>query len=141
MVKPVFKKGQEVVVLGRWNDAALFYAMPMFVYSAGKKQMVLVDANGVKFAGANFVPAERQHNEFHWVKPAMPMEEALEQARAMAVEWKAYKMAHYERCLKANGGEAYDRAIRKDMAELEAAVPAALPHAELLAIVKARYAA
>lgn len=141
MVEPVFKKGQEVVVLGRWSAKAEFYAMPMFVYSAGKKQMVLVDANGVKFAGALFVPAERQYNDFQWVKPAMPMEEALEQARALAVKWKAYELARFADCLKIGGGEHYDRAIRKDMAALEACVPAAAPYNEFREAIRARYAA
>jgi hypothetical protein len=58
-----------------WSNAGTVRILDLEVYSCGKKQMVLVDEAGVKYAGSNFLPTCEQYN-FHYVMPRMTEAEA-----------------------------------------------------------------
>jgi hypothetical protein len=53
---PKFTKGQPVTFLQSWDDKGTVCIHELFVYSCGRKQMILVNAEGEKFAGQFFSP-------------------------------------------------------------------------------------
>lgn len=123
----MFKKGQKVLVLARWDHLAKFYVREAVVHACGKKQMVLAKLDG-ECIGRNYLPAEKQWGDMV-VVPMMDLEAAKARALEMAHEWKARELARFAECIvKAGpiGGPGYVAAIEKDIAALEAAVPCAI---------------
>lgn len=119
-----FKKGQPVTYLYDWDRRGTVRAVDLFVYSAGKKQMILVDANGAKFAGHNFRPCVKQGyddgcNEVH---PRLTEAEANELGLALAERILTYERAHFARCLAAHSDDrGYCAAVQKDLERLHEA--------------------
>ncbi len=56
-MKKAFKKGDLVTRIASWDDKGTFYFIHAVVYSCGKKQMVLTDADNGNEMGRHFSPA------------------------------------------------------------------------------------
>ena len=91
---PKFTKGQPVTFLQSWDDKGTVSIHELFVYSCGRKQMILVNAAGEKFAGQFFSPdgndARRQ------VHPRLGKAEAEAAAIALGNEIIAAQRAYME---------------------------------------------
>lgn len=123
----MFTKGQPVTYLQTWDNKGTVSIRDLFVYSCGKKQMILCDAQGVKFQGAHFPPDGQL---FHGrVVARLTPAEAEAAALAIGAEVVAYETARLEGCIarhgspEAHGGsvrmrDGYISAIRSNLAAL-----------------------
>jgi len=110
----MFKKFQEVTLIQSWDDKGTVSFEHAIVEACGKKQMTLRHIDGTML-GRNFLPTREQYSRAI-VVPTSEFTETL--ALAHAEEILAYQRAHFARCLANKCGDAYDRSIRKDIAEL-----------------------
>lgn len=122
-----FKKGDLVTYIADWDRAGTVYYRQAVVFSCGKKQMVLTDAESGKEMGRHFKPAigalETTYNGNCATLPGgtfprMDKDQAEAACLAVAAEILAYENARFARCLAGGHGEGYDAAIRKDIAKL-----------------------
>lgn len=116
----MFTKGQQVTFLCNWDSKGTVAIVDLIVHSCGKKQMILVDDQGIKYQGRLFFPTEDQLNFSRVVSRLSP-----EAAEALALEIgaqvatheaaeKLRKIAHY-----GYGEEhAYTRSMRKSIADI-----------------------
>jgi len=95
-----FRKGDAVTYFGNWDTCGTIRVVDLTVYSAGKKQMILVDANGVKFAGQNFQPSIVQGvNTFCEVHPRMTADDAHAYALQLGARVVAWERERMEECI------------------------------------------
>jgi hypothetical protein len=122
MVNNGFRKGQLVTFLQDWDRKGSVKVYDLVVYSAGKKQMILVDETGQKFAGANFRPTFLQYgyvgaeNEVHLrLTPEQADAAALDLgARVVAIE-----TANKLRAIERNPNDPrFQQAMRDEIAKL-----------------------
>jgi hypothetical protein len=126
-----FTKGQPVTVFQQYDGKGTVSVTDLFVYSCGKKQMVLVDAAGAKFEGRLFRPQEEQWGRHNYVKPRMDRQDATAFALELGAAYAADERTRLERCIAPEGGpksNGYTMAIRKELAALHE--PRALLEAE-----------
>lgn len=116
----MFSKNEAVTLFQNWDRKGTVKVTNLYVYSCGKKQMILVDDQGVKFGGRNFLPTVEQH-DMDEVHPVMTDEaaeaHALEMGARIAASVKARKeaaIAHYGK----PETDGYTKAVRRDIAEL-----------------------
>ena len=113
----MFTKGQKVTYIRDWDRKGTVTINQLVVHSCGKKQMILVDENGKKFSGQNFLPK----NEQYWggvVVDRLEGDEAEKLAIEVAEKIIKKEMAHYNRCLEGGHGEGYDEVIRENIAKI-----------------------
>lgn len=126
-----FNKGDEVTYISDWDCKGTTFFRHAIVYSCGKKQMVLTDAETGAEMGRNFCP-ERAEIGCVGTFARMTDAEATAAALALAENIIANEAARFERCLQDDtAGEGYKNAIRKDLAQLHA--PRAASYSELRA--------
>ncbi len=127
-----FKKGDKVHFIRGHHTTSKYWIDALTVYSCGKKQMVLVDAAGKKFAGMAFLPTEIQQTMrcagSEVVTGIVLAGLTDEQAEAKALEMSAVLKPHLirdcnERIQKHSDSVGYVAAVRRDIATLEAEVP------------------
>lgn len=135
-----FKKGDEVTYINDWDRKGTAFYRNAVVYSCGKVQMVLTDAETGEEIGRHFKPAI---GELTGTFPRMTEAEAIEQCLkvgASVVEAETKRLNH---CLKVSEencwGTGYDASIRKDLAALHE--PRAGKHEELVKAIRAAVAA
>ena len=130
-----FNKGDEVTYISDWDRRGTALFRHAIVYSCGKKQMVLTDAETGEEMGRHFRP-ERAEIGRGGTFARLTDAEATAAALALAENILIDQTAHYERCLQNDAaGEGYKSSIRKSLAELHAPRAASYSelHAELLA--------
>lgn len=129
-----FNKGDAVTYIGDWDRKGATFFRHAVVYSCGKKQMVLTDAETGEEIGRHFTPARAeigQGGTFARLTDA----EATAAALAFAQNVIASETARLERCLQIDAEEGYKNAIRKSLAALHE--PRAASHGDLVAEVRA----
>ena len=117
MTNPEFSKGQQVFVIAQWSREGTTFIRECTVHSCGKKQMVLHDDKGQKFAGNNFQPTSQQSYLFCVVLPVSIGRDAAEaRAQQMAEDVISYEIELCEGCLsrQPDASPAYVAAILKD---------------------------
>ena len=130
-----FNKGDEVTYISDWDRKGATYFRHAIVYSCGKKQMVLTDAETGEEIGRHFRPV-RAEIGFAGTFARMTDAEATAAALALAENIIARETANFERCLQRDGtSEGYQNAIRKDLANLHE--PRADSLTELVAALRA----
>jgi hypothetical protein len=114
-----FNKGDEVTYINDWDRKGTTYFRHAIVYSCGKKQMVLTDAETGEEMGRHFTPARAEIGG-SGTFARMTDAEATAAALALAENILISETAHLERCLQFNdtAGEGYKNAIRKSIAAL-----------------------
>lgn len=131
-----FTKGDEVTYINDWDRKGTTFFRHAIVYSCGKKQMVLTDAETGEEMGRHFRP-ERAEVGGAGTFARMTDAEATAAALALADRVIASEIAHFERCLQNDtAGEGYKNAIRRDLDRLHE--PRAASYSELRAEVFAR---
>lgn len=116
----MFTKGQAVTTIGNANYKGAMIIREAFVYSCGKKQMILCDAAGEKFRGMLFNPTIKQ-GSFYEVHPRLSQEDAETRALEIGKELIAYERARLLQCLERGNGRndrGYVTAIQRDLDEL-----------------------
>lgn len=129
-----FNKGDEVTYISDWDRKGTTYFHHAIVYSCGKKQMVLTDAETGEEMGRHFRPV-RAEIGFAGTFARMTDAEATAAALALAENIIARETADFERCLQLDADEGYKNAIRKNLANLHE--PRAASHTELVAALRA----
>jgi hypothetical protein len=120
-----FNKGDAVTYISDWDRKGSTYYRHAIVYSCGRKQAVLTDAETGEEIGRHFRPecaALGNAGIFTRLTDA----EATAAALALAANIIADETEHYERCLQIDASEGYKNAIRKALAALHA--PDAAPY-------------
>lgn len=113
-----FNKGDEVTYIADWDCKGTTYFRHAIVYSCGKKQMVLTDAETGEEMGRHFDP-KRAETGNAGTFARMTDAEAAAAALALAKNILANETAHFERCLqKDTADEGYKNSIRRSMAKL-----------------------
>lgn len=113
-----FNKGDEVTYISDWDRKGTTYFRHAVVYSCGKKQMVLTDAETGEEMGRHFKPVRAALGEAGTFA-RLTEEEATAAALALADHILARETAHFERCLQNDtAGEGYKNAIRRNIAAL-----------------------
>lgn len=121
---PKFTKGQAVTVLSSWDNAGTFRVRDLFVFSAGKKQMILCDEKGVKFTGRFFEPTVQQSGHLYGavaceVHPRMTEAEA--EARGLELGAAVIVCAHdhvNDRIAKWGHDADYRKSMEESRAEI-----------------------
>lgn len=144
-----FTKGQEVTYISDWDRKGTVTYRHAVVYSCGKKQMVLTDAETGEEMGRHFAP---DHGSLETVEmggyafrmaggtfPRMTDEEAVEAGLKIAAAIQEYERQHYAQCLAGNHSAGYYASIRKSLAELHDL--RAISHAEAMEAIRAAIAA
>lgn len=120
-----FKKNQNVFLIQSWNGKGEFQVVTAIVYSCGKKQMVLTDANTGRELGRNYLPTREQRARFDLV--INDNEDARAIAMEQAAKFIAYEIARYERIVSnfevSKPSEAYRTAILKALEEARNFIP------------------
>jgi len=113
-----FNKGDEVTYISDWDRKGTVFFRHAIVYSCGKKQMVLTDAETGEEMGRHFIPARAEiGNAGTFAR--MTDAEAAAAALALADNILVSETAHFERCLQNDtAGEGYKNSIRKSLAAL-----------------------
>lgn len=113
-----FNKGDEVTYINDWDRKGTVSFRHAVVYSCGKKQMVLTDAETGEEIGRHFRP-ERAEIGDAGTFARMTDAEATAAALALADNIIVRETAHFERCLQnETAGEGYKNAIRRNLAAL-----------------------
>lgn len=113
-----FNKGDEVTYINDWDRKGTTFFRHAIVYSCGKKQMVLTDAETGEEMGRHFYPVRAEIGGAGTFA-RMTDAEAIAAALALAENVLINQTAHFERCLRnETAGEGYRNAIRKDLARL-----------------------
>jgi len=136
--RPAFKKGDAVTFIQDWNRKGAATYRHAVVYSCGKKQMVLTDAATGEEMGRHFAP--KLGDDFGGTFPRMTDAEAAAAALKVGERVIAREKAHFEHCLTRDASEGYLAAIRKDLAEIEAATPQGIEYADAIAVIRAAIA-
>lgn len=132
-----FNKGDEVTYIGDWDRKGTTCFRHAIVYSCGKKQMVLTDAETGEEMGRHFSP-ERAEIGSAGTFARMTDAEAAAAGLVLAENILARETAGFERCLQNDtAGEGYKNAIRKSMAQLHE--PRAASYGELCNAIRAAY--
>ena len=113
----MFTKGQKVTYIRDWDRKGTVTINQLVVHSCGKKQMILVDENGKKFSGQNFLPKNEQYFS-GLVVDRVEGEEAEELAIKVAENILQKEREHFNRCLSSGREEGYNAAIRDSIAKL-----------------------
>jgi hypothetical protein len=122
-----FTKGQEVTYISDWDRKGTVTYRHAVVYSCGKKQMVLTDAETGEEMGRHFDPFQGSLETVSLgygfkmaggTFPRMTAEEAVEAGLKVAASIQEYERQHFARCLAGNHGAGYDASIRESIAEL-----------------------
>lgn len=123
-----FKKGDLVTYISDWDRKGTVYFIQAVVYSCGKKQMVLTDAENGNEMGRHFKPALgsletiKQDNGIicqpGGTFPRMTAEEAEAACLIIAAQIIKNETEHFNHCLNAGHNENYKNAVRKDLAEI-----------------------
>jgi hypothetical protein len=115
-----FNKGDAVTLVSDWDRKGSTYYRHAIVYSCGKKQMVLTDAETGEEIGRHFRP-ERAELGNDGTFARMTDDEATAAGLVLAVNILARETAQFERCLQDDiAGEGYKNAIRRSLAQLHA---------------------
>lgn len=122
-----FNKGDLVTYIADWDRKGTVYFRHAVVYSCGKKQMVLTDAETGEEMGRHFAPV-RGEDGACGTFPRMTDEDARAACLKAAERILERERAHYERCLAAGNGADYDAAIRRNIEALHD--PRAISHSE-----------
>lgn len=109
-----FKKGQAVTEISDWDRKGTVTFRHAVVYSCGKKQMVLTDAETGAEMGRHFRP-EIGNDVSGGTFPRMTDDEAVAMGLKIAAAIQQYQREHFARCLAGGHGEGYNRAIQKDI--------------------------
>lgn len=113
-----FNKGDEVTYINDWDRKGTAYFRHAIVYSCGKKQMILTDAETGEEIGRRFTPARAEIGRAGTFA-RMSDAEATAAALALAENILIAQTAHFERCLQNRAaGEGYRNSIRHDLADL-----------------------
>jgi len=113
-----FNKGDEVTYISDWDRKGTTYFRHAVVYSCGKKQMVLTDAETGEDMGRHFRPERAEIGEAGTFT-RMTDEEATAAALALADHILARETARFERCLQNDtADEGHKNAIRRNIAAL-----------------------
>lgn len=132
-----FNKGDEVTYISDWDRKGTVFFRHAIVYSCGKKQMVLTDAETGEEMGRHFRPYRAETGNAGTFA-RMTDDEAAAAALALAENILARETAHFERCLQNDtAGEGYKNAIRKSMAQLHE--PRSAIYGELCNTIRAAY--
>lgn len=116
----MFKKSDKVTIFGNWDRKGEVFFRHCVVYSCGKKQMILADAETGEVVGRHFKPVKAEGVEFG-VRPAMSDEEAAALCLEIAAAFLVRERAHLEDCIARNAGEGgYVRAMQASIAALHA---------------------
>jgi hypothetical protein len=95
-----FRKGDAVTFFNNWDQCGTIRVVDLTVYSAGKIQMILVDAKGQKFEGRNFQPTVVQGvNTFSEVHPRMTADAAHAYALKLGARVVAWERERMEECI------------------------------------------
>jgi len=123
----VFKKGQRVTLITKWDSKGTFTLTPAVVYSCGAKQMVLTHATTGVELGRHYLPKREQYS-FGLVIDASEDAEAV--ALAQAAAWIANEIADYEdrmaRPVFADNSEAYKNGVRQNYEAMKIATPSVI---------------
>lgn len=139
MTNKAFNKGDEVTYINDWDRKGTTFFRHAIVYSCGKKQMVLTDAETGEEIGRHFTPARAEIGGAGTFA-RMTDAEAISAALILAGNIIASQTAHLERCLQNDAaGEGYKNSIRKDLAQLHE--PRAASYRELSDAVRRAFAA
>lgn len=113
-----FNKGDEVTYISDWDRKGTAFFRHAIVYSCGKKQMVLTDAETGEEMGRNFTPARAEVGRAGTFT-RMTDAEAAAAALTLAANVLVSETAHFERCLQDNtASKGYKNAIHKNLAAL-----------------------
>lgn len=113
-----FKKGDLVTYIDDWDRKGSTYYRHAVVYSCGKKQMVLTDAETGVEMGRNFRPERASGLGDQGTFPRLTEEEARAHGIALAEVIIEREIERYGHCLTIGAGDAYDSSIRKDIAQI-----------------------
>ena len=130
-----FNKGDAVTFISDWDRKGSTFFRHAIVYSCGKKQMVLTDAETGEEMGRHFKPVRAEiGNAGTFAR--MTDAEATAAAVALAENIIVSETAQCERCLQSDtAGEGYKNAIRIHLAALHA--PDATSYSERCAALRA----
>lgn len=120
-----FVKGQKVTLLSDWDRKGGASVKHLVVASCGKKQMVLMTEDGLKYQGKNFEPQPVQYSSAV-VFDRLTNAEAEVMALRLGQWVIAREIAHCLRRISSGGSDAYIRAITKQCDELQSAEPSVI---------------
>jgi len=139
MTAPAFTKGDRVTLITRWNSKAVFTVRNAVVAAAGPKQMHLIDAETGEEMGRNYRPSHQQPSGVCLFTTSDA--DALTMALEMSAMWKATELLRMHNAISRNPGDVgYERAMRKQIADLEACEPAAMKYGDAVAMIHAALA-
>lgn len=117
----MFTKGQAVTLVKNWDDQGTVRMIHLYVHNCGKKQMILVDAKGIKYLDRGFLPREDQRGFAIVVPRPACNEDCTSLALNLGEAVVAYERKYYSRLSKNNGkgrGAGYSALIEKALAAL-----------------------
>jgi hypothetical protein len=130
-----FNKGDLVTLITRWSAKGVFTVRNAVVAACGPKQMHLIDAETGEEMGHNYRPSHQQPSGvclFTTTDDA-----ALTMALEMSAMWKATELLRMHNAIDRYPGDVgYERAMRKQIAELEACEPSSMKYAEAAALIR-----